>query len=85
MDPPTLTTELQYLERLPQRKMTRGVTGIAYEVKYGVDNWTSANTYDQAAAKLSPGDVMVIEQHQPGPDNGNYTAMEYWKANFDAL
>ncbi len=61
-----------------------GTTGIAYGVDFGNLRFSSADSYDQAASKLSAGDIIIIEQHQYGPD-GNFTAMEYWRANFDAF
>src|SRR5205085_10068201 len=53
------------------------------------------NSVNRSAAQLRFGDIMVIEQHAPGPDSGltavcnasqfEYVAMEYWDANFDAI
>lgn len=63
----------------------RGVSGIAHEVRFGTAAFSSAATYDLAASQLEPGDILVIEQHNYGPDNNKFTAMEYWQANFDAF
>lgn len=38
-----------------------------------------------AAAQLRAGDVLIIEQHMAGPDNGKYTAVEYWEPIFNEL
>ena len=73
-----------------------GVTGIAYGVDFGtagvqwdgsIQNYLAASpeVYEAAADRLRPGDVLVIEQHAPGPDNGNFCPSEYWEANFDAI
>ncbi|MBI4402774.1 MAG: S8 family serine peptidase, partial [Deltaproteobacteria bacterium] len=67
-------------------KDDKGMSGIAYGVEFGVvASEVAARAYELAASKLDPGNVMIIEQHAPGPDSGKYTAMEYWQANFDAL
>ena len=44
----------------------------------------------KAADMLSPGDIILIELHAPGPDasgqgQDGYIAMEYWNLNFDAI
>ncbi|MDY7107082.1 MAG: carboxypeptidase regulatory-like domain-containing protein, partial [Planctomycetota bacterium] len=64
-----------------------GVTGISNEVEigcYAVWNIPTADAFDLAAAQLDPGDIYIIELHCPGP-GGNYIALEWWQANFDAI
>ncbi len=67
------------------KKDTVGVTGIANQAQYGIAYFESASTYDLAASQLSQGDILIIEQQKSGPDNGNYSAVEYWQATFDAF
>jgi subtilisin family serine protease len=88
-----------------------GITGIAPQSPIGVSSavsrtcilgfcWWSddfENAVNRAAAQLSIGDIMVLEQHAPGPDSGlavdpncnpdqfEFVAMEFWDANFDAI
>lgn len=88
-----------------------GITGIAPQSAIGVSSavsrpcilgicWWSddfENAVNRAAAQLSFGDVMIIEQHAPGPDSGlpknpncnpdqfEFVAMEYWDSYFDAI
>jgi hypothetical protein len=64
-----------------------GITGISNEVEIGchcVYNIPTADAFDVAAAQLDAGDIFVIELHCPGP-GGNYIALEWWQANFDAI
>jgi len=60
------------------------VTGIAPQSRIGVSSavgrtcilgicwWTDdfENAVNRAAAQLGIGDIMIIEQHAPGPDSG---------------
>jgi len=62
-----------------------GVSGIAHNSDFGVHAIFDSGSYEQAAAKLGAGDVLIIELQQSGPDNSKYTAMEYWQADFDAM
>jgi hypothetical protein len=86
-----------------------GVTGLASDARIGfVSTKTSesadhnlAQAINSAAAKLAPGDLMLIEQHAPGPDSGeacpcvnngphacdqfNFVPMEHWQVYFDAM
>jgi subtilisin family serine protease len=39
----------------------------------------------ESVAQLGAGDVLVIEQHMMGPDNSNWTAVEYWPEIFAEL
>src|SRR5207249_6252797 len=64
-------------------------------------SWVCSNRYDvadavnRAAAALAAGDIILLEQHSPGPASNmacpcnceqfEYIAMEYWQANFDAI
>lgn len=66
-------------------KDNKGVTGIANQAKYGIAYFDNASVYDLAASQLSPGDILIIEQQKSGPDNNNYSAVEYWQATFDAF
>lgn len=76
-----------------------GVKGISYKSEMGFSGFAEGalDVVDQsyidginkairdAAAQLSEGDVLVIEQHMFGPDNNNYTAVEYWDPIFAEL
>jgi hypothetical protein len=75
-----------------------GVTGIAPEANtraisiFGTGQ-SSAKAITDAANALSPGDIILIELHAPGPrfnfqaTNGQrgFIAMEFWPANFAAI
>ena len=81
-----------------------GVTGIVPNASGGVVSARRGNgtwtRYDVAEAvfvsilNLSPGDIILIEQHAKGPGNINcscnldqcgFIAMEYWQAEFDMI
>jgi len=87
-----------------------GISGIAYEASFGVASVfrpTSpqlnpgvflqyvADTINDAASHLQAGDIILIEQHAPGPGDRStcepecgqtfFIAMEYWQAEFDAI
>ena len=70
-----------------------GVTGIAPDLAVGGSSIGGSNTAAALAAALevlSPGDLILIELHAPGPNaDGNgqfgYLPMEYWQDNFDAI
>jgi len=68
-----------------------GVTGIASRARTDASSIFqpsgSANTPKaiiDAADYLRPGDIMLIELHQIGPNN-NYIAVEWWPDNYAAL
>jgi len=64
-----------------------GITGIANAVEigcYSVFDIPTADAFDVAVAQLDAGDIFVIELHCPGP-TGQYIALEWWQANFDAI
>lgn len=91
------------------RDNSYGITGIVPNAEYGYSGVTAnfgninifysvAGAVDAAMNDLRPGDVMLIEQHYPGPLGGRtcpascgncsqygYIAMEYWQAEFDAI
>jgi subtilisin family serine protease len=73
-----------------------GVTGIAYDVEYGLagNGWekgggfndypnTMASVIEGAVAAMSAGDVLVIEQHAPLV--GDYGPIEYFEPVFRIL
>ncbi|MGZ3423880.1 MAG: DUF7452 domain-containing protein [Polyangiales bacterium] len=84
-----------------------GVTGIAHGAQVGVDSpllrgvfewWDPAGAIDDAAHHVDPGDVVLIEQHYPGPSGGAscntgcgncgqfaYVAVENGQAEFDVI
>lgn len=76
-----------------------GVTGICADAKvgmisiFGAPNRTSSTAIREAADKLGPGDILLIELHQPGPrnsfeerdDQDGYIAVEWWPDDFDAI
>lgn len=78
------------------RRDEAGVTGIAYDVEYGLagNGWekgggfkdypnTIASVIDGALAVMSAGDVLVIEQHAPLV--GDYGPIEYFEPVFQIL
>ncbi len=73
------------------RENEYGITGIAPAVEAGgvaidIDDYPEplGAWFDTASSALHPGDVWLIELHAPGP-GGDYIAMEYWQANYDAI
>jgi hypothetical protein len=82
-----------------------GATGIVPDAGYGVSSVVNIGFYNlpgavnTAAAALGAGDVILIEQHAPGPSSGlmcdsvncgncgqfEWVAMENWQADFDAI
>jgi hypothetical protein len=78
-------------------KNSYGVTGISYDANVRAisifGGTGSANAIRQAADMLSPGDIILIELHRPGPrfnfqtrnDQKGYIAIEWWPDDFDAI
>jgi Subtilase family len=76
---------------------TLGITGICPDANvravsiFGGPG--SAGAIRQAADRLSPGDIILIELHRPGPrhnfqardDQRGYIAIEWWPDDFDAI
>jgi serine protease len=85
-----------------------GVTGVAPAANYGTSSaigpdffgrglaiYNVSNAVLVAASRMNPGDVMLIEQHFPGPSSGQtcpcncdqfeYVAMEYFPDVYDAI
>jgi hypothetical protein len=70
-----------------------GVTGITPSCGVGSSSVGSQGVAEailSAAAVLSPGDVIVIELHAPGPEatgvgQEGYVPMEFWQDIFDAI
>lgn len=78
-----------------------GITGIAHGAEAGFESHfgppTDADAFNNAAARLGPGDVILIEIQRTGPANGqtcpsgcnacaeDAIAIEFWQANFDAI
>ncbi len=74
-------------------------TGVATPAGRGVFEWWSpAGAIDDAARNVSAGDVVLIEQHYPGPNGGRscdtscgncgqfaYVAVENFQAEFDVI
>jgi hypothetical protein len=60
---------------------------------FGSDDRTSSAAIREAADKLGPGDILLIELHYPGPlhgyaerdDQDGYIAVEWWPDEFDAI
>lgn len=78
------------------RKDGKGVTGIAHESSFGtasvswngsIDDWHGflTTTLEETVQTLNAGDVLIIEQHGPGPNAGKYTAIENWDPNFEVI
>ncbi|MCB0377707.1 MAG: S8 family serine peptidase [Bdellovibrionales bacterium] len=74
----------------------QGMTGIAHNAQMGVSSvlWEGSfkgyipnlvAAIDRATQELEAGDVMIIEQQAPGPQNSNHAPVEYWPAVFDAI
>jgi serine protease len=69
-----------------------GVTGIASDAGLILVNaanlergWDVANAINTAAARLAPGDVMVIEQQTWGPSGHGYVPVEWVPVIYDAI
>ncbi|MFT7699111.1 MAG: hypothetical protein ACI8S7_000931, partial [Candidatus Krumholzibacteriia bacterium] len=70
-----------------------GVTGIAPACEIGsssIGDQSTAEAILSASTFLSPGDVIVIELHAPGPEatdigQQGFVPMEFWQDNFDAI
>jgi len=74
-----------------------GTTGIADKVEYGTcgTGYAGGGTDEyirlltratvDAADHARPGDVVVMEQHMAGPDQGNYSPVEYFPPVFEVL
>ncbi|MBD3299411.1 MAG: S8 family serine peptidase, partial [candidate division Zixibacteria bacterium] len=72
-----------------------GMTGMVYNSGCGVSpvNITVAAAISDAIPYLEPGDIILIEQHAPGPRYGyewrddqlGYMPMEFFQAEFDAM
>lgn len=97
------------LGEMVSRNDGHGVTGIAHSAGYGVvsavrrrtflvfswEEYNLAEAINVAASRLSPGDLILIEQHARGPASGatcscncgqfEFVAMEYWQAEYDAI
>ncbi|MED3924366.1 S8 family serine peptidase [Priestia megaterium] len=77
---------------------TLGITGISPDATVqGISafgqNQSTSNAIVQAANALSPGDIILLELHRPGPrfnfqsrpDQKGYIAIEWWQDDFDAI
>ena len=66
----------------------KGVIGIAPDVDHvytsSIGGTSVADAIDDAAEKLNPGDVLLIELQGTGP-RGRYVPIEYWDDNFEAI
>lgn len=73
-----------------------GVTGICPGADVGMISSFYRNTAEAiylAVENLEAGDIILIEQHAPGPhydfesrdDQLGFVCMEYWQANYDAM
>ncbi|MDG4860673.1 S8 family serine peptidase [Streptomyces sp. T-3] len=74
----------------------RGITGIAPEAVCAAASFQdigSAAAIHAAADRLSPGDIVLIELHRPGPkfdfeardDQKGYIALEWWPDDYAAI
>ena len=74
----------------------KGITGIAPEAVTAAASFQgigSAAAIHAAAERLSPGDILLIELHRPGPrfdyevrdDQRGYIALEWWPDDFAAI
>jgi len=76
---------------------TKGITGICPDANVRAisifGGTGSSGAIRQAADMLSPGDIILIELHRPGPrhnfagraDQKGYIAIEWWPDDFDAI
>ncbi|MFI7344541.1 S8 family peptidase [Streptomyces sp. NPDC050085] len=75
---------------------THGITGIAPEAVTAAASFQGVGTaaaIHAAAERLSPGDIVLIELHRPGPrfdyeqrdDQRGYIALEWWPDDFAAI
>ena len=84
------TAVLGEMVSLPNAFGTVGISHAAKIVVHGtmfqeVPNYNVARAIDNAAAALSPGDVMLIEQQAAAADGGlDYVAVQYWSNAFTA-
>ncbi len=65
-----------------------GVTGITYEVDLrtvSIGSMSVSDAIDTAAASIDPGDIILIELQDAGPNGGNYVPVEYYQDAFDAI
>ncbi|MDP2344120.1 MAG: S8 family serine peptidase [Deltaproteobacteria bacterium] len=71
-----------------------GMTGIAPEIARiftaSLGNIGAARALHEAAKALSPGDVLIVELHGPGPNSKGrgqqgYVAMEWWQPEYEAI
>jgi hypothetical protein len=78
-----------------------GVTGISPEAKIAAishsgPNQSTSTAIRQAADRLQPGDILLLEAHRPGPQSGpggfqgsvsqqGYIAIEWWPDDFAAI
>ncbi|MFI5804140.1 S8 family peptidase [Streptomyces sp. NPDC051561] len=74
----------------------RGITGIAPQATTAAASFRglgTAATIQAAAARLSPGDLLLVELHRPGPrfdfserdDQRGYIALEWWPDDLAAI
>jgi hypothetical protein len=64
-----------------------GITGIAEQAWIGAVSFTtlaSATAIKEAADRLRPGDIILLEIHRVGP-KGRWLPIEWWPADFDAI
>jgi len=74
---------------------TFGITGICPDAVASGSSFSqpTASAIRQAADKLGPGDIMLLEIHRAGPrynfqgraDQAGYIAVEWWPDDFDAI
>jgi hypothetical protein len=70
-----------------------GVTGISTDAQIGCASFSnnpSAQVIREAADKLNPGDIILLEIHRPGPNatgvqQFGYIAIEWWPDDFAAI
>jgi hypothetical protein len=75
---------------------TFGITGICPDATIGAASFVNkptAQTIREAADRLRPGDIILLEIHRPGPrhhfqgrdDQLGYIAVEWWPDDYDAI
>ncbi len=80
---------------LAAKENGKGMTGIVPDVDgvytASLGDVGAARAIHETAKKMSPGDVLVIELHGPGPNSRGkkgqqgFVPMEWWQAEFEAI
>ncbi len=69
-------------------KALAGAASAVYDLQHG--KWNAANAIKTAADRLTPGDIILLEMHAPGPNasgsgQDGFIAIEYWQPEYSAI